>query len=60
MALYVYGFMRQEDGASAARGEYTGPAVSTVTQGELCALVSEVPDENLALRRESEIGRAHV
>jgi hypothetical protein len=54
MALYVYGFMRREDGASATRGAPSGgPAVSAVVHGELCALVSEVPDDNLALRRES-------
>jgi hypothetical protein len=53
MALYVYGFMRREDGESAVRGDYDGPAVTTVEHGELCALVSEVPEGNLALRRES-------
>ena len=60
MALYVYGFMRQEAGASATRGEHSGPPVTTVVHGEVCALVSEVPDENLALRRESALAHSQT
>jgi hypothetical protein len=60
MALYVYGFMRRQDGTVAARGKYEGPPVSTVTHGDLCALVSEVPDGDLALRRESALAHTQT
>lgn len=60
MALYVYGFMRLRDGTSAARGEYSGPAVSTVPHGELCALVSEMPGEDISLRRESALAHTQT
>lgn len=60
MALYVYGFMRLQDGASAVRGTYSGPKLTTVAHGELCALVSEVPEENLALRRESALAHTEA
>jgi hypothetical protein len=61
MALYVYGFMRREDGASATRGgSGATPPVTTVVHGELCALVSEVPDDNLSLRRESVLAHSNT
>jgi hypothetical protein len=60
MALYVYGFMRLEDGTSAARGEYSGPAVSTIAHGELCALVSEIPEGDLRLRRETALAHTQT
>lgn len=61
MGLYVYGFMRREDGASATKEASSGaPGVRTVVHGELCALVSEVPEDNLALRRESALAHTET
>src|SRR5947209_3174727 len=51
MALYVYGLMRAEDAARAA-AELAG-TVAALEHGPLGALVSEVPEGNLTLRRES-------
>src|SRR5581483_412032 len=56
MALYVYGIMRAADAAKAARkGE-----VEAVRQDGIAALVKDVPDDELRLRREVVLGHADV
>jgi hypothetical protein len=51
MTLYVYGLMRDEEGAAAAAASERG--LDTVVRGGLCALVEELTGGDLALRRES-------
>lgn len=52
MALYVYGLMRVEDGARAAN-TLTEAAIALVEHADVCALVSNVGEGDLRLRRES-------
>ncbi len=52
MALYVYGLMRIEDGARAADA-LTEAAIALVEHADVCALVTNVGDGDLRLRRES-------
>lgn len=52
MALYVYGLMRVEDGARAADA-LTEAAITPVEHADICALVTNVGEGDLTLRRES-------
>jgi hypothetical protein len=52
MPQYVYGLMRAEDGARAAE-VLAGASVEVVKHDAVCALVTNVSEGDLALRRES-------
>lgn len=62
MAQYVYGMMRAHEArAAVARSpDATGPALRAVEYRGLCALVTDVPDTEIKLRRESALAHAGI
>src|SRR5579884_1052161 len=57
MALYLYAIMRAPDAARAAAAD---GKVEAVDHGEISALVSELPEDQLKLRRETILAHADV
>jgi gas vesicle protein GvpL/GvpF len=62
VALYVYGLMRAQDAADAASGKRsdTAPALRAVEHQGLSALVSQMPEGAIRLRRESLLAHSDV
>lgn len=59
MALYVYGIMRARDAASAV-DKAKGRPLDAIDHDGLSALVAEVPDSELRMRRDNIVGHADV
>lgn len=59
MALYVYGIMRARDAGSAVT-KAKGRPLNAIDHGDLSALVAELPDGELRLRRDNILGHADV
>ena len=60
MALYVYGIMRTRDAASAVGNADREPVLAAVDHDGVSALVAEMPDGELRLRRDNILGHADV
>lgn len=62
MAQYVYGLMRAHEArAAVARSpDATGPPLRAIEHDGLCALVTDVPDTEIKLRRESALAHAGI
>ncbi len=60
MAIYVYGLMRTPEGEAAATALAAAgpPEIESVAHGDVCALVSDLPEGSLRLRRESALAHA--
>jgi hypothetical protein len=57
MALYIYGLMRAEDGPRAVEA-LGDESVQTVEHGGVCALVTDMEEGDLRLRRESALAHS--
>src|SRR6202045_2289605 len=57
MPLYVYGLMRAEDGQAAATS-LTGASIEAIELGGVCALVTDLGEGDLTLRRESALAHS--
>lgn len=60
MALYVYGMMRAGEASRAASAHTGKPPLSAVAHGGVGALVSELPEGEVTIRRDSVLGHADV